>query len=306
VLVALAYDYDARPPEVRVVEKIVAVEPETPPTGRITGWVFREGTETPVSGATVTFEEKELSPLQTGEDGRFVSYQFETGTAVSMSIAHPDYESGRCTATIGEQGAVTEAQCTLAPLPEEAELEGRVVDQWNTPVPGARIEAKGVSTRTAVADRDGRFDVLLPKGDYVAQVEADGYLVRAHRLSIATRDALTLDVVLVDKPARGSVYTRGDEIRIRARIRFVKDSPDLEPASARIVAEMADLLLRSPEIRRIKIAGPNMGPRTNGILALNRAVTVKQRLVNAGVAAERIEAVGGDTRRLKITIEERD
>jgi hypothetical protein len=61
-------------------------------------------------------------------------------------------------------------------------------------------------------------------------------------------------------------------------------------------------LLRNIQIPRVKIEGPKSGG-ADEMVALTRALAIKQRLVNLGVAPERINVVGGTTARVKITVE---
>jgi len=301
---ALGYDYDARPPEPVIVEKPVPAAPKAPPTGRVAGTVMEQGTEAPVAGAAVTFVgHDELSPLQSGEDGRFFSYPFDVGSEVEMEVSHPRYEPARCSASIPAEGGDAQTWCVMAPLPDTGEIRGRVVDLWGAPVAGARVELRGPSAVLATTDESGGFQEQAAAGSYEARVEADGYLVRASTFTLEPRGSASPELVLVPRPAKERVSVKGEQIRVTGQIKFITGTGDLDPKSEPLVAELADLLHRRMEILRIRIEGPSVGTRGDEMLPLTRALAVKQRLVNMGVAPERINVGGGTGANVKITIE---
>ncbi len=303
VLLALGYDYDARPGEVRVVEKPVEVVAE-PSEGRVLGTVTVQGAEKPVVGAAVSFAgHEELSAVQTGEDGRFASYPFEAGSEVEMELSHPGYEPARCSALIPAEGGDKETSCWMSPLPDTGRIKGRVVDQWGSAVPGARVELMGPSSVLATTDANGVFEQEAQAGAYAMRVEADGYLIRSSSLTLASRGSVSPELMLSSKPSPSKVSLQGNSVRINGRIRFLPGSSEPDPSASALIAELADLLLRNPQLTRVRIEGPMEGALGDGIMALNRAVAVKQRLTAAGVAADRIEAVGGNTPRLQITVQ---
>jgi outer membrane protein OmpA-like peptidoglycan-associated protein len=304
VLLAVGYDYDARPGEIRVVEKPVEVADAGPPEGRVSGLITEQGADAPVAGAAVRFTGKEeLSAVQSGDDGRFSSYAFEAGSEVEMELSHPAYESARCSALIPAEGGEVETHCWMTPLPETGEIKGRVVDQWGAPVPGARVELSGPSTALITTDENGVFQQQVQAGQYAFKVDAIGYLMRTSSLTLAARGSASPEVMLSARPTPGKVSLQGNQIRINAQFKFMPNSSEPHPSASPLIAELADLLLRNPQINRIRIEGPNPGPVGDGIMALNRAVAIKQRLAAAGVSVDRIDAAGGNTPRLRIAVE---
>lgn len=301
---AVGYDYDARPPEPVIVEKPVEVAEKAPPTGRVAGTVMIQGSEDPVAGAAVTFAgHEELSPLQSGEDGRFFSYPFEAGSEVEMEVSHPQYEPARCSALIPAEGGDAQSWCVMVPLPDTGEIKGRVVDLWGAPVPGARVELRGPSAVLSTTDESGAFQEKAGAGRYEARVEADGYLIRASSFTLEPRGSVSPELVLVSRPPKARVSVQGQQIRVAGQIKFLPGTGDLDPKSEPLVAELADLLHRELSILRIKIEGPSAGTKGDEMLPLTRALAVKQRLVNMGVEPERINVAGGKGANVKITIE---
>jgi hypothetical protein len=301
ILFAASYDYDARPPDVRIVERKVPVEP---PKGRVKGLVTQsDAAATPIAGATIVFTGTELSPISTGDDGRFNSYSFVPGK-IEMSVSHPDFQSSTCYADIQPKGGDVDVTCPLVQLPRTGEIKGSVTDIWNNGVASATIELSGAGRHTITTDHDGRFNWPVQPGEYSLRIDAPGYFIRMATVTVAPREKVSRDFMLAKRRARSSVTLKGDAIRIKGRLSFDKSTGKISEKSAVIVTEIADLILRNPQIRKVKIFGSVSGATGDTMVALARALNIKHSLVNAGVAPERIEAVGGDQRRVLITVEQ--
>lgn len=305
ILFAASYDYDARPPDVRIVERKVPVEP---PKGRVKGLVTQSdataATATPISGATIAFIGTDLSPISTGDDGHFVSYDFLHGNKIEMSVSHPDFQTSTCSVEIPPKGGDVEATCPLVPLPGAGEIKGSVTDVWNNGVASATIELSGAGHHTVTTDHDGRYNWPVEPGEYSLRIDAPGYFIRIATVMVAPREKVSRDFILAKKPARSSVTLKGDTIRIKGHLKFDKNTGKIDEKSAVIVTEIADLILRNPQIRKVRIFGSASGASGDTMVALARALNIKHSLVNAGVAPERIEAVGGEQPRVLIKVEQ--
>lgn len=300
VLFGLGYDYDAEPPPppppppAPVVAPEVAPEPE-PIVGRVQGVVTAIGSGVPVSGARVAFPDHPVTALSTGEAGRFISYEFPPGNIV-MDVSHPDYESGQCTGVIPETGGDVEVRCEVAPLPQTGNLEGRVTDAWGMGVAGARVQLSGPASATLITDEQGRFQrPELPPGAYLLRVDSSTHMIRTAEVNVTARATTTTTITAPERPSKPNVEVRGSAIRADG-LTFEGDSTDLSSAGAQILAELADLLLRRPELR-IRLQAPG-----SASLALTRSLLLKQELTHAGVDESRVEAVGGGGRKLVIAI----
>jgi outer membrane protein OmpA-like peptidoglycan-associated protein len=120
-------------------------------------------------------------------------------------------------------------------------------------------------------------------------------LVRVASFSIERRQQTRMEIALLRKPAKSSVELKGKEIRA-AKLKFAKGSVELSADAAQAVAELADLLLREPSLRRLRIqADGGEG------LALTRALAIKQRLVESGVPDIRLEAATESGSRVTLT-----
>ncbi len=98
------------------------------------------------------------------------------------------------------------------------------------------------------------------------------------------------------------IVFRGDQIRLQQRVYFGVERDRVPPTFAPILSQLARFLDAHPEIRRLRIEGhaDDRGTRRHGFeLSLHRAINIKNFLVEQGVDASRLEAVGyGDLRPL--------
>jgi outer membrane protein OmpA-like peptidoglycan-associated protein len=303
ILVALSYDYDARP----VPEKIVTVpaavpaQPAAAPAvamGRIQG-VVATAEGAPIAGAVVAFPEVAgVTALSTGADGSFVTPAFAAGP-VNMSITHPDYENGACPATIPPAGGDVGVRCVLVPKPTLGGLTGRVTDAWGSPIPGARVALTGTGTAGALltADANGAFQATqLAPGDYAVRVEALGYFSRQSTATVAPRATSNVELSLMKRPSKPSIVLRPDSSVDAPAISFTGESVELSSAGEAAVAELAELLQARPDLR-VRIQGYG-----SELVARPRAEVVKRRLVALGIDAGRIDALGGGKNAMRILL----
>ena len=250
----------------------------------------------PITGAVVRIVGSERTPLATDESGRFVAEGLAPG-GVEFELSHADYEPRRCATTIPATGGEFVLSCTLAQLPVSGGVKLSLHDQFGAAVSGARVQFTGPSASAAVSDPAGDVVALgLAPGEYTARIESDAHLIRVLRFTIDKRQQTRLEAALLRKPAASDVQLRGKEIRAN-KLKFAADSAELSPDAAQSVAELADLMLRDASLRRVRIQGDG-----GDALALTRALTIKQRLVDAGVPDTRLEAVAEPAKKVTITV----
>ena len=294
LMLALSYDYDARPVEPVIVAPALPATPPAPPTGRIQGSAMSaEGG--PVMGAIIAFANHDVSAVATSSDGHFVSEAFPAGE-VQMEASHPDYETATCAATIPAAGGNVEALCTLTPKPRTGELRGRVIDAWGSPVVGTRIALSGPSSSPAISDVRGNFEATnLIEGEYTVRAESSAHFVRFAKITVVARETAALDITLMQKPLKPSVTVRGQTV-VAPGLVFLGTSTDLDVSASQSIAELGDLLLTRSDLN-IRVQGYG-----DDAVALSRALLIKQRLIDAGVPDSRVEAVGGGKSRVVITV----
>lgn len=293
---SLGYAVDTRPkpPVIREVEKPVEV-PVAPPMGRVVGTIVEQGTGVSVPDAYVSFPETGMTPLFTGDAGTFISYAFGPGE-VGMEIIAEGYEPGSCTATIVDAGGDVEAQCQLVALPRLGTLSGVVLNGDGEPVIGQKVTLQGMATRVLTTDALGRFkEADLPPGEYGARVELDGHLIAVKPLKVEVRQNTEMTVQLLATPKKKQIRLRKNRIVLRGKVEFATDSSDILGRSEALLTELADTLMRNPDLMKVEIQGHTDDEGDAGRnmdLSQRRADAVREWLARAGVERERMLARG--------------
>lgn len=299
VRLGFGYAFDTVPRIEEVEREVVReVVRETPPPvrGRIVGTVVEQGEAgTPVAGAVITFPGRELTSQSANEGGAFTTYEMDPGD-VEMAISHPEYHDGTCSGTIPEEGGDVEVRCELEALPRVGNIRATVVGDTGTPVGGATVNLSGPSNRSLTTGPDGTFSVNdLAPGTYTAQVTAEAFLIKQQAIEVVARETAEPTITLISRPQRPAVRLRARQIVIRRQVNFATDSSEILPDSTELLSEIADVILRHPELTQIEIQGhtDNRGGRQhNQDLSQRRAEAVRDWLVRAGVDAGRLEARG--------------
>ncbi|HUR98913.1 MAG TPA: TonB-dependent siderophore receptor [Pyrinomonadaceae bacterium] len=87
-------------------------------------------------------------------------------------------------------------------------VRGRVVDQNRSAVVAATVKARNVTARSstsASSDTNGEFSFSLPAGDYVIEVQADGFNHLLQRLRVSSNENNRLELSLEVAPATATV-----------------------------------------------------------------------------------------------------
>lgn len=299
ILLAAGYTIDARPKPREVekvfVEKEVIVEVKTK-LGRVLGTIVEQEAGTVIADAKITFSNKpETTPLWGGADGTFVSYPFEAGD-VTIDVEAKGYQPGTCSATIAPEGGDVPLTCALVALPRVGSISAQVFGAANAPLPGVRLLLTGPAARPAVTDAFGKIEEQdLPPGEYGARVDQEGYLVSVTPFTVKAREATNLTIQLIPTPKKSLVKVTKNKIQIRESVFFTSDTAEIEARSDLLITEIADLLIRNPDLLQVEIQGhtdDTGSPDHNNDLSHRRAEAVRARLVRAGVAPDRLVAKG--------------
>lgn len=155
----------------------------------------------------------------------------------------------------------------------------------------ATVRVVGDASSTMAADRAGILAARLPAGAYAVIVSADGFRPAEKAISLTEGGSASLEVVL--QPAR--VTLTDDRLVLMDRIFFELDSDVIKPESYPLLDEIAETLIRHGEVRGVQIEGHTDDQGSddyNLSLSQARADSVRRYLVNTGIDAERLEAVG--------------
>jgi outer membrane protein OmpA-like peptidoglycan-associated protein len=297
LMLAFGYDYDAKPVVPPPPPPAPEPPPPPPPVGRVRGTVIDASTNAPIGDVIVAMAAVEHTPLATNVAGRFTTYEL-LPSDVQLSLTHPDYNAGSCMGTIPPDGGDVDVQCTLVPLPKTGTLISTARDVYGSPLSGVRVALSGATAASSYTDADGEARIAdLAPGIYQVRFESDGHLLRVSSANIQTPQEAALELTLVSKPAAPSVRVQGTDVKA-AKLKFEKGSTALAPGAPIVLAELADLLLRSPAAGRLKVQADG----EEG-LALSRALVIKQGLQDLGVPDAQVEAVGEPAKRVTLTLQ---
>ena len=276
-------------------EVVAAPEPEKPKVGRVLGVVKDAETSAPVAGATIRLSARALSALASEQDGRFVVDRLDPGL-VRFDIEHPEYDRGSCEVEVGKAGGDVPVECGLRPRARVGAISGKVQGEDGAPIIGAAIEVTGPRNETIGSDENGLFAAVdLPAGTYRLRVVTEDYLVQMVEVDVQPHDTAMPHVILLKKPKRSVVELRKQEIVITEQIQFKSNSAEILPGSENVLRQVADALLRNPQIELVEVQGhtDKTGTRDrNLVLSQSRAEAVRDWLVRAGVTSERLEPKG--------------
>jgi outer membrane protein OmpA-like peptidoglycan-associated protein len=264
--------------------------------GKLRGIVRDARTNRPLAGVVVKYVGRRVTPQMTADDGSFVSSGLAPG-AVTVEIARDDYEPLMLEgAVVARAEGAVEARLVPRP-PQPGQVHARVLGIGGAPVAAATV--RFVSSTGAVVDADleraGAFTARLPMGEYKMMVMGDDFLGRERAITVAAGQVQSLDVMLTRRPAAPRVSVTPHEIALKGAIPFGGETAQLKADAASLLDEIADALVRNPQIRHVRIEGhtDNRGePQKSLELSKERADAVVGYLVQQGIDPMRLEAQG--------------
>ncbi|MGZ3421349.1 MAG: OmpA family protein [Polyangiales bacterium] len=318
----------------KIVEKKVEVA-TGPTLVHVRGVVHEAGTNTPVPNAIVTYVGATgMSPLATAADGVFGddvqpgTYQYSIkadgykegtcgGTAVAakkgagpamapapMPAPAPGTPPGAAPAPAMAPAPATpgvlEIDCALEALPKVGSASLSVVDaDAQTPVSGVTVviaDANGANERTLSTDANGVVKVEgLTPGGWTVKIDAEGYFATKQGFDIKAREETKDKVGIRLRPKDKLVVVEKNEIKIKQQVHFATDKAVILGDSVALLEEVADVLIKTPRIKKIEIQGhtDNAGTKEhNQELSQARAEAVRNFLIKLGVEPSRLEARG--------------
>jgi len=295
IILGIAYAFDPRHAAAEPQEVTQVPVAATVANGEVHGQVLEQDSRRPVPDAVVAVVGQDRSPQVTDPDGHFVTYDLPEGEVV-LQVSHPDYMTARCSALVP-----SEAECTLVPSNLDGRLRVSVLDRDGDPIPKIEITVRGPTEHRLISDEAGiaTVDSLKP-GAYTAYVDDPAYLIALAELTVLPREETSVQLRALVKPSRPAVVVKKGEIALRRQISFATGSDEILPNSEPILFEVADVLLRNPDIELVEIQGhtDNRGDfAVNMRLSQQRAEAVQRWLVHHGLESARLMVKGyGSTR----------
>jgi outer membrane protein OmpA-like peptidoglycan-associated protein len=117
----LAYAVDTVAP-LPIIQHVKDAAPPAPPPAAphayVSGVVTERGTQTPVAGATLRYDGRNLTGMVAADDGTFRSTDLEPGT-YTLNVTASGYRDGQCVATVPPPGGAAPAAPAPAPAPTD-------------------------------------------------------------------------------------------------------------------------------------------------------------------------------------------
>jgi outer membrane protein OmpA-like peptidoglycan-associated protein len=142
---AYAVDTVAPLPVIQHVKDSAPPAPAAAPRAYVTGTVTERGTQTPVAGAVLRYDGRNLTGMVAAEDGTFRSTDLEPGT-YTLNVTAPGYRDGQCVATVPPPGGAAPVPAPAAPAAPGTP---------DAPAPVAPTTPPAVSTPGGVAATGG-------------------------------------------------------------------------------------------------------------------------------------------------------
>ena len=203
----------------------------------------------------------------------------------------PDWRPAQTTVTIDAEAQPRRfVTLTLEPIERTGRVSIRVVDPEGNAVTGAVVSV--VDTEISGETEDGRVRLVdVPEGDAIIEVRQSGYGVASVPVTVVYRRTESLDVVL--EPAKAVLI--GGRIEIRDSVYFETASATIRDVSFSLLDDVALIIQDNPRAEMVQVEGhtDSRGSETyNKGLSERRAASVRQYLIDAGIAPERLVSVG--------------
>jgi outer membrane protein OmpA-like peptidoglycan-associated protein len=266
--------------------------------GHVTGFVHERDKNDPIANAIVSYRDHaDMAPLATGPDGKFGD-DVPPGN-YTYDIKAEGYKPGSCDLSVPKEAGAVTVDCPLEALPRTGTVIGHVRDaDTNQPVAGVQIVLQDSQKKELRLNSDPtggfKFEGVAP-GTAELNVTTDAYLVMVTPADVKARQDNTVDLMLRPKPKASNVQVTKTEITIKQQIQFALDSAVILPESFGLLTEIADTIIRHPEIKKVEVQGhtDNSGtPEHNKVLSEQRADAVRAWLVQHGVSSDRMVARG--------------
>jgi outer membrane protein OmpA-like peptidoglycan-associated protein len=174
-------------------------------------------------------------------------------------------------------------------------LTGVVMDKKTKEKLGAKILVEDLNTGELIANSEsnsktGKYVTVLPSGrDYGVTVSEDGYFFYSQNFRIEKK----LEYEEIEKDILLQPIEKGTKAVLN-NIFFETGKADLSPESRLDLDKVVDMMNKSPDMT-MEIGGhtDHVGSETSNMkLSLDRANSVKDYLVEAGITADRLEVNG--------------
>ena len=283
------------PPLIVPEERAVAVAT----TGKVTGIVYDANSNLALGNAFVSFPGRDLSTLVTNKDsGAYTTFELPAGP-VELRVERAGYIP-RSAAPVVVAGQTITQDFYLVPEVEEAAIGTYrgTVQSVDGEFLAAKISMFGTENSRTTEEGVGQFVMELPAGEHRAEAAAPGYFPESHSFTLQPAQILVHDFVLKKKPEikkKKFVEIKDNRILISQKIFFSTGKAAVLEQSFPVLVEIADVIKENPHLQLVEVGGHSDSRGNddyNKKLSQRRAESVRQFLIQQGVEAARLSAVG--------------
>jgi outer membrane protein OmpA-like peptidoglycan-associated protein len=199
----------------------------------------------------------------------------------------------------------TDVQCEIEPAPKAGGVQGSAQSAAGGTLAGVQVELIDVNggVHNATTGPDGSFGFKdLPLGDAKIKATHEEYMIHVTLTTVRPKEDVKVLLTLNPRPKQKTVRIVGNQLQVLKKIHFELNSAVIKGDSFQLMEEIADVLQRNPDLKKVEVQGhtDNTGTvQINTKLSQDRAESVRNWLVEHGVAADRLDAKGyGATRPL--------
>jgi outer membrane protein OmpA-like peptidoglycan-associated protein len=235
--------------------------------------------------ATVNFKDSPLS-YETGEDGQ-VTIEILPGV-YNLELSREGYVTREAAITVKASSTVN-INTVLRKEEKETGAFSGTVSSFRDEIPLlATIEFLGTKIGNVVTDAvKGVFQAEVEAGTYNVRVSSDGYLPETFPVEITKGKTTIKNVKLVKKLEK-------EEVIVLRGINFASGQAVIPPSEYPVLDQVVQVLKANEKVR-VEIGGHTDsvgGDAYNQGLSERRAQSVRNYLIQRGIAASRLEARG--------------
>lgn len=279
--------------------QVAAAAPEAPKTFKISGTVLDAETKKPISGVIVAMVGTGLPPVASDADsGRFLTHDVAPG-AVKLQAKKDGYKPSEADVTVAPDKPA-ELELVLEPEKKPSALLFTAESAKDKKPVAAQLMVRGAKEMMVeLPAKPEPVRVELPAGKYTLEISAEGFLAQTRDAQLAESQEMPVAFQLQGQPKKKLVIVKENRIEILQQVHFATGKATILSDSFQLLDSVVDAIVKS-NVKKLRVEGhtDNRGGKAKNLkLSQERAASVVDYLIKAGIDPARLEAVGyGDAR----------